>query len=986
MMRLLLALVLAVATAVPATAAARGSVAVGPRRRGRRLMCAIAVLIASVVLLVAASLAHASVIFDGDLDRTMTPFTPAKQGVGLDPTLTTSPACDGNAAKLTLGTGNVTSRSQLDSAPHHPIGSTIYAGFATFIPANYSNPKTWHVLWEMHGKPYSGSNPVGLGMLPDGRIELHTHTNGSDKRQPWVGTFERGRWVDVVVGMHLSRTVTASGPAGWVELYVDGVQQPLKNPDGSLTMRLPHQTVANDQTKGVRVIPTHYSGAGTGGTLYHDEITVGTTLADVQTHCRPGSAPPPDTQPTAGAPEDRIDGDVQAVLAGLAPGEAARVIVEMRTRVDPAALGGGRRAERLERIVRRLREHAATDQAPARALIDGEAARGRVRAVMPLWIANAIALEATAPAIRAVARLPRVARVSLDRTLLAPAFAEAGISLTRAPEVWTAGARGQRVVVANLDTGVDYLHPDLAASWRGGANSWYDPSGQHPTSPFDANGHGTSTMGVILGGSAGGTDIGVAPAARWIAAKVFDDAGATTVSRIHQAFQWVLDPDRNPATDDAPHVVNSSWAFEAPGCDLAFEPDIAALRAVDILPVFSAGNAGPSEGSSRSPANNPGAVAVGAVDGGSLAAPFSSRGPSACAGDESYPDVAAPGVSIWSADLFDQYRSTSGTSMAAAHVSGALALMLTARPLATAAEQEAALRYGAYDLGAAGVDNDHGTGRLDAMATYDLAVASLPPVSPGPAPPELFLSRAASGPTTIGGVTGVAGEDVLSYGRDGFAMLFDGSDVGLAGVNVEAFARLDADSFLLSFGANVTLPGVGLVERFDVVRFDASSLGPQTAGAYSWYVDGSDVGLSLSGEQIDAIEVLPDGRVLISPVGTISVPGASGAGEDLLALRPTSLGATTAGTWTVYFDGSDVALTGTGEKVDAAAVGPDGLIELSTSGAFAVPGLSGSADDGFACSPVATGPTTACNWWVSPVFDGAPWGLGLANVDALEVP
>jgi hypothetical protein len=146
------------------------------------------------------------------------------------------------------------------------------------------------------------------------------------------------------------------------------------------------------------------------------------------------------------------------------------------------------------------------------------------------------------------------------------------------------------------------------------------------------------------------------------------------------------------------------------------------------------------------------------------------------------------------------------------------------------------------------------------------------------------------------------------------------------------------------------------------------------------------VGLSATGEQIDAIELLADGRVLLSPVGTVSVTGASGAGEDLLALRPTSLGATTAGTWTVYFDGSDVALTGTGEKLDGAAVGPDGLIELSTSGAFAVPGLSGSADDGFACSPRSTGPATACNWWVSPVFDGAPWGLATVNVDALEVP
>jgi hypothetical protein len=238
----------------------------------------------------------------------------------------------------------------------------------------------------------------------------------------------------------------------------------------------------------------------------------------------------------------------------------------------------------------------------------------------------------------------------------------------------------------------------------------------------------------------------------------------------------------------------------------------------------------------------------------------------------------------------------------------------------------------------------------------------------------------------IGDVTGVAGEDVLSYNGSDFDMVFDGSDVGLAGVNVEGFARLDADSFLLSFAANVTLPGVGLVERFDVVRFDASSLGTTTAGAYSWYVDGSDVGLSSTGEQVDAIDVLGDGRVLLSTVGAASVPGIMGAGEDLLALTPTALGVTTAGTWTMYFDGSDVALTSTTEKVDAAAVGPGGDIDLSTSGAVTVPGIAGSADDVIGCAATSTGPVTACKWWVSPVLDGGQWGLAGANVDAIELP
>jgi subtilase family protein len=347
----------------------------------------------------------------------------------------------------------------------------------------------------------------------------------------------------------------------------------------------------------------------------------------------------------------------------------------------------------------------------------------------------------------------------------------------------------------------------------------------------------------------------------------------------------------------------------------------------------------------------------------------------------------APGVSIYSSDLFDLYAWFSGTSIAAAHVSGTLALLLSVRPNATAIDQETALKEGAVDLGPLAADDVYGAGRLDADRAYARITSNVPPPPPAPpAPATLFLSRGATGPTTIGDVTGVAGEDILSYNGSDFDMLFDGSDVGLAGKNVDGFARLDADSFVLSVGANVTLPGVGLVERFDAVRFDASSLGPNTAGTFSWYVDGSDVGLSATGEEIDAIEVLGDGRVLLSTVGTVSVPGASGAGEDLLALAPTSLGATTAGTWTVYFDGSDVALTATSEKVDAAAVAPNGDVDLSTTGAVSVPGISGTADDVIGCAPTSIGPTTGCNWWASPVFDGGPWGLGSANIDAIDLP
>ena len=82
------------------------------------------------------------------------------------------------------------------------------------------------------------------------------------------------------------------------------------------------------------------------------------------------------------------------------------------------------------------------------------------------------------------------------------------------------------------------------------------------------------------------------------------------------AFQWLLDPDHNPATPDAPNVVNLSWGARLIPCNLEFQPDLQALRAAHILPVVAAGNDGPTAArapSDNSPANLPEAFAVGAT-------------------------------------------------------------------------------------------------------------------------------------------------------------------------------------------------------------------------------------------------------------------------------------------------------------------------------------------------------------------------------------
>src|SRR5262249_17792675 len=227
-----------------------------------------------------------------------------------------------------------------------------------------------------------------------------------------------------------------------------------------------------------------------------------------------------------------------------------------------------------------LRARAELTQRALLALLELRRAQGLVSDIEPLWIVNAIAVTATPAVISELAARQDVREIRPDLVVPAPqsaaavtsAPAETNVALVNAPALWDLGYRGQGIVVANMDTGVDVTHPDLASRWRGGTNSWYDPNGEHPTTPVDVSGHGTWTMGVMVGGDAGGSSVGVAPDATWIAVKIFNDRGAATSTGIHQGFQWLLDPDGNPATADAPDVVNNSWAMSASGCVLDFSP------------------------------------------------------------------------------------------------------------------------------------------------------------------------------------------------------------------------------------------------------------------------------------------------------------------------------------------------------------------------------------------------------------------------------
>ena len=230
-------------------------------------------------------------------------------------------------------------------------------------------------------------------------------------------------------------------------------------------------------------------------------------------------------------------------------------------------------------------------------------------------------------------------------------------------------------------------------------------------------------------------------------------------------------------------------------------------------------------------------------------------------------------------------------------------------------------------------------------------------------------------------------EDILEFNGTSFAMLFDGTDVGVGGLDLDAFNVVDADTILMSFRSSATIGSLGTVADSDIVQFDATSLGTNTAGSFSMYFDGLDVGLDTNGEDIDAIELLADGRLLVSTVGNISVPSVSGKDEDLLAFTPTSLGDNTSGSWVMYFDGSDVGLATTSdEDIDGLSMAANGDIYLTTLGNFAVTGVSGADEDVFICSPGSLGVTTTCTFSPTLFFDGSLWGLDANDLDAIDLP
>ena len=388
-------------------------------------------------------------------------------------------------------------------------------------------------------------------------------------------------------------------------------------------------------------------------------------------------------------------------------------------------------------LLRQLRKNL---ERPSTTLAEFLASKGIKRETKELWSINAIALSVPAHLVNELQQLEGVAEVGIDyRVKISATTTDAitGIPLwnltdINAPTLWNYGYTGQGIVVGILDTGVDINHPDLIDKWRGGDNSWFDPYGKY-TAPTDPIGHGTQVAGIIVGGDNSGFQIGVAPNAEWIAAKIFDDAGEADISLIHQAYQWMLDPDGNPDTDDAPDIINNSWGIEnyINVCVQEFNGEITAFKEAGISVVFSAGNFGPQPETSISPANDPLSTSVGSVNQLHDVEYTSSRGPGACDGGI-YPKLVAPGSGIFTSDKLPlEYNVVSGTSFAAPHVTGAYAQLLSAFPSATVTQLESAITESATDIEEFGADNTAGYGMLNISAAYDWLVNDINPTGAG---------------------------------------------------------------------------------------------------------------------------------------------------------------------------------------------------------------------------------------------------------------
>lgn len=407
-----------------------------------------------------------------------------------------------------------------------------------------------------------------------------------------------------------------------------------------------------------------------------------------------GNPPPPDGG-------GRID---QAVIASLQTNHSTDYVLVFGKQADLSEayqISGW--VERGQYVVDALKETAERSQKRALAELKKRGLRYR-----SFSISNEIyVFGGDAPGLQAMLAFPEVAQVrapvivSLEPSgfrlrLAGPAAPQAqvqafkawGIIDTGADQFWSTYLRkGEGIVVANIDTGVDATHPALAASYRcaGGDLSdpacWSDPTGACKGTACDDHGHGTHTMGTMAADVSNGSTVpytvGMAPGAQWIACKACTKDGICTDFDLLDCAEWILAPNGDSA--ERPHVVNNSWGDEKGG-DSWFAAAVTAWRAAGIFPAFSAGNYSGCNTLS-SPGDYQESFSSAAHNSLRTIASFSSKGASLFGHDPyTKPNISAPGVDILST-FPGGWGYMQGTSMASPHSAGAVALLWSCAPL-----------------------------------------------------------------------------------------------------------------------------------------------------------------------------------------------------------------------------------------------------------------------------------------------------------------
>jgi subtilisin family serine protease len=395
------------------------------------------------------------------------------------------------------------------------------------------------------------------------------------------------------------------------------------------------------------------------------------------------------------------------ILSETANGGSTEALVVLTQQADlSAASTFNTKLDKGNFVVNTLRTVAARTQGPILSLL-----QQRGVPYQSFYIVNMIKVTGDRNLMEELAAREDVARIDANPTIhnalpgvegsdstFQTLGVEWNIQRVKAPDVWALGYHGEGRVVSGADTGVQWDHPALKSHYRGWDGhtvnhdyNWHDASPDHSPVPIDPNSHGTFTASEMVGDDGQGNQVGVAPGAKWIACRNMDAGGNGTPARYTECFQFLIAPypvNGDPSQGDpskAPDSINNSWTCPpSEGCSTyTLQSIVDAVRAAGIFPAMAASNYGPGCSTIQEPpAIYASSVDVAALDSSDHIASFSSRGPVIADGSHrTKPDLSAPGVNIRGAVPGNGYASGwSGTSMAAPHVAGGVALLWQVKP------------------------------------------------------------------------------------------------------------------------------------------------------------------------------------------------------------------------------------------------------------------------------------------------------------------